>query len=94
MDLSLPRFEGLGDGPRQVHWPWRMSDTSSVADRRRSSSPCLNLDELSSLDDDTVDSVHLSDLSVTLLSGSDDGQTPVNSDQVLLDVDLLPETIR
>ena len=58
-------------------------DTSSVADRRRSSSPCLNLDELSSSDDDTVGSVRLSDLSVTLLCGSDDGHTPVNSDQVL-----------
>ena len=22
MDLALPRFEGLGDGPRQVHRPW------------------------------------------------------------------------
>ena len=68
-------------------------DTSTVADRRRSSSPCLNLDELSSSDDDTVGSVHLSDLSVTLLCGSDDGHTPVNSDQVLADVDLPPETV-
>ena len=100
MDLALPRFEGLGDGPRQAHRPWKMSaespaslDTSSVTDRRRSSSPCLNLDELSSSDDDTVGSVHLSDLSVTLLCGSDDGHTPVNSDQVLSDVDLPPETV-
>ena len=64
MDLALPRFEGLGDGPRQVHRPWKMSavspaspaspDTSSVADRRRSSSPCLNLDEWSSSDDDRL----------------------------------------
>ena len=37
--------------------------------------------------------VHLSDLSVTLLCGSDDGHTPVNSDQVLSDVDLPPETV-
>ena len=41
-------------------------DTSSVVDRRRSSSPCLNLDELSSSDDGSVGSVCLSDLSVTL----------------------------
>ena len=100
MDLALPRFEGLGDGPRQVHRPWKMSaespaspDTSSDADRRRSSSPCLNLDELSSSDDDTMGSVRLSDLSVTLLCGSDDGHTPVNSDQVLSDVDLLPKPV-
>ena len=64
-----------------------------MTDRRRSSSPCLNLDELSSSDDDTVGSVCLSDLSVTLLCGSDDGHTPVNSDQVISDVDLPPETV-
>ena len=100
MDLAPPRFEGLGDGPREVHRPWKMSaellassDTSSVADRRRSSSPCLNLDELSSSDNDTVGSLRLSDLSVTLLCGSDDGHTPVNSDQVISDVDLPPETV-
>ena len=66
---------------------------SGVTDRRRSSSPCLNLDELSSSDDDMVGSVRLSDLLVTLLCSSDDGHTPVNSDQVLSDVDLPPETV-
>ena len=98
MDLALPRFQGLGDGPRQVHKPRKTSaespaspDTSSVVDQRRSSSPCLNLDELSSSDDDTGGSVCLSDLSVTLLCGSDDDHIPVNSDQVLSDVDLPPE---
>ena len=100
MDLALPRFEGLGDGPCQVHGPWKVSpqspespDTSGVTDRRRSSSPCLKVDELSSSDVDTVGSVRLSDLSVTLLCGLDDGHTPDNSDQVLSDVDLLPETV-
>ena len=57
------------------------------------SSPCLNLDELSSSDDDTVGPVGLSDFSVTLLCGSDDDFTPVNSDQVLSDVDLPPESV-
>ena len=28
MELALPRFEGLGDGPRQVHRPWMMSTES------------------------------------------------------------------
>ena len=100
MDLALPRFEGLEDGPRQVHMPWKMSaespaspDTSYVVDRRRSSSSCLNLDELSSSDDGSVGSVRLSDLSVTLLCGSDDDHTPVNSDQVLSNVDLPPESV-
>ena len=38
-------------------------------------------------------SVHLRDLSVTMLCGSDDDHTPVNSDQVLSDVDLPPESV-
>ena len=38
--------------------------------------------------DDTEDSVELSNISVTLICGSDDGHTPVNSDQVLSDEDL------
>ena len=48
---------------------------------------------MSSSDDDTGGSVPRSDLSVTLLCGSDDDPTPVNSDQVLSDVDLPPESV-
>ena len=92
MDLALPRFAGLADGPRQVHKPWAISadstaspaasrlDTSGGEDRVRLSSPCLNLDGLSSSDDDTGGSVGLSDLSVTLLCGSDEVFSPVNLD--------------
>ena len=96
MELALPRFEGLGDGPRQVHRPWMVSnespaspDPGGLTELLRSSSPCLNLDVLSS--DDTEGSVGLSNISVTLLCGSDDGHAPVNSDQVLSDEDLPPE---
>ena len=92
MDLALPRFEGLGDGPRQVHRPWMVStespDPGYLTELLRSLSPCLNLDALSS--DDTEGSVGFSNLSVTLLCGSDDGHTPVNSDEVLSDEDLPP----
>ena len=64
MDLALPRFAGLGYGPRQVHVPWAMStdspaspatsrlDTSGEEDRVGLGSPCLDLDGLSSSDDD------------------------------------------
>ena len=31
MDLALPRFEGLGDGPRQVHRPWMVSTKSPAS---------------------------------------------------------------
>ena len=60
MNLVLPRFAGMGDGPHQVHAPWAMStnspaspassrlDTSGEEDRAGLSSPCLDLDGLSS----------------------------------------------
>ena len=94
MDLALPRFAGLGDGPRQVHAPWAMStdspaspatsrlDTSDEEDRAGLASPCLDLDGLSSSDDDIGTLGGISDLSVTLLCGSDEVFSPVNSDQV------------
>ena len=97
MDLALPRFEGLGDGPRQVHRPWMVSTESPASpvpgcftDLQRSPSPCLNLhvDTLSS--DDSEDSVGLSNIAVTLICSSDDVHTPVNSDHVLSDEDLPP----
>ena len=96
MDLDLPRFEGLGHRPRQVHPPWMVStespaspDPGDLPELLQSSSPCLSLDALSS--DDTGGSVGLSNFSVTLLCGSDDGHTPVNSDNFLSDEDLPPE---
>ena len=56
-DLALPKFEGLGDGPPQVHQPWMVStespDPVCSTDLLRSPSPCLNLDAFSS--DDTED---------------------------------------
>ena len=61
-------------------------DPVCLTDLFRSPSPCLNLDALSS--DDADESVKPRDISVTLLCGSEDGHTPVNSDQVLSDVDL------
>ena len=68
-------------------------DTSGKVDQVTLSSPCLNLDELSSSDDDTGELVGLSDLSITLLCDSDEILTPVNSDQVLSDVDLPIESV-
>ena len=97
MDLALPRFAGLGDGPRQFHAPWTTSsdspaspatsrlDTSSEEDIVGLPSPCLDLDELSSSEDDLDALAGLSGLLVTLLCGSDEVFSPVNSDQVLSD---------
>ena len=105
MDLSLPRFAGLGVGPQQVHAPWATSvdspaspatsrlDTSGKENKGESESPYFDMDELSSSDDDIATSVGLDDLSVTLLCGSDEVFSPVNSDQVLSDVDFPQEPV-
>ena len=105
MDLSLPRLADLGVGPQQVHAPWAMStdspaspatsrpDTSGEDNRGELASPYLDLDGLSSSDDDIGTSVGLDDLSVTLLCGSDEVFPPVNSDQVLSNVDFPPEPV-
>ena len=95
----------MGVGPQQVHAPWATSTdspaspatsrpgTSGEENRGGLASPCLDLDGLSSSDDDIGTSVGLDDLSVTLLCGSDEVFPPVNSDQVLSDVDFPPEPV-
>ena len=62
-------------------------DTGGEEDRVGLGSPCLDLDGLSSSDNDIGTLGGLSDLSVTLLYGADEVFSPVNSDQVLSDVD-------
>ena len=73
MDLALPNLEGFEDCP-----------TVCSTDLIRSPSPCFNLDTLSS--DDAEESVRFSDISLTLICGSDGGHIPVN--QVLSDENL------
>ena len=93
MELALLKFDGLGDRPAPARKPWMVSPDSPASldpvcstDLVRSPSTCLNLEALSS--DDAEESVRPRDISVTLLCGSEDGHTPVDSDQVLSDVDL------
>ena len=92
MDLALPRFAGLGDGPRQVHLLWSVSSgcMSSGYKWTRgltfSGGPGAGVIAASQ-------GVGLSDLSITLLCDLDEVLTPVNSDQVLSDVDLPLESV-
>ena len=93
MDLAFPRFAGLGDGPRQVHPPWSIAsdmpaspatcrgeeDLHFTVDQMSVSSACLNLDMLSSSDDNSRDSAGLSDLLITLLCDLEEVLIPVNS---------------
>ena len=76
MDLSLPRFAGSAVGPQQVHAPWATTTDSPASpatscpgnsgeeNRGELASPCLDLDGLSSSNDDIGTSVGLDDLSV------------------------------
>ena len=93
MDLALPKFADSGDRPVQPHRPWIvMTDSpASPAPVRstglcRSPSPCLNLDALTSDEDD--ESAGPGDISAAPICVSDDCHTPVNTDQVLSDEDL------
>ena len=69
-------------------------DSRCSVDQMSVSSACLNLDLLSSSsEDDSKDSVDLSDLSITLFCDSEEARTPVNSDQVLSDRDFPEESV-
>ena len=93
MELALPQLGGLGNRSAPVSKPWMVStdspaspDPACTTDLARSPSPCLNLDTLSS--DDDEESVIPRNILVTVLCGSEDDHIPVSSDQVLSDVDL------
>ena len=86
MDLALPQFKKSDDRvtPKTRPWPVALSSPASPAsvdggNRIRSSSPCVDLDVLSS-DDSEVD-ITPQDYRVTLLCNSDDSRTPVGSVQ-------------
>ena len=101
MDLTLPRFAGMADGPRQVHPPWSVASESlapaQIKPRGEEDSHCsmdqtssvyLNLDALSSSsEEESQDVKKRDDLSVTLLCGSEEAGTRVNSDEVVSDKD-------
>ena len=98
MDLALPRFAGLADGPRQVHPPWSVASDSPQLepsgeevsrcsmDQPSVSSMYLNLDaRSSSSEEESQDLTKRSDLSVTLTCSSEEAGTRVYSDEVFSD---------
>ena len=93
MDSAFPKF-GVGNRSAPVRNTWMVSSDSAASpdptcatDLARSLSPCLNLDTLSL--DDAEESVIPCDISVTVLCSSEEDITPIGSDQVLSDVDLV-----
>ena len=103
MDLALPRFAGLVDGPRQVHPPWSVVSDSPASPastqlepRGEEVSRCsmdqpsmyLNLAALSSSsEEESQDLTKRSDLSVTLTCSSEETGIRVYSDEVFSDED-------
>ena len=93
MDLALAKFAESGDRPVRPHRPWVvMTDSPASPAPVRSTgllgspSTCLNLDALSSGEDD--ESAEPGDISAAPICVSDDCLTPVNTNQVLSDEDL------
>ena len=82
MDLSLPQFAKLDDGviPKTKPWPVTENSPASPAsaedgNRTRTPSPCMDLDDISSI----VRDVSPHDFKVTLTYDSEDLDTPVGS---------------
>ena len=71
MDLSLPRFTKLDDGviPKTKPWPVAVNSPASPT-----SSPCMDLDEIST--DSSVTDTSPQDFKVTLLYDSEDCSMP------------------
>ena len=104
MDLALPRFMGLGDGSRQVHEPWAISadspalpatsrlDTSGEEDRAGLSPNALTW---MGCHHRTMTRAHrLASVMFQLpCCVARMRVSPVNSDQVLSDVDFPPEPV-
>ena len=95
MDLALPRFTGLADGPRQVHPPWSVALDSPASPAPTQLDPSweensrCSMDQMSvSSEEESRDKAKRSDLSVTLLcSSSEEAGMRVNSAEVCSDGD-------
>ena len=93
MDLALPKCADSRDRSVRPHQPWIVMTDPPASPAPvhstgllRSPSPCLNLDALSS--DDDNGSAGPCDVSPVPICVSDDCHTHVNTDQVLSDEDL------
>ena len=59
MDLSLPRFVGMADGPRQIHPPWSVVSESPASPAPGQIEPRGEEDFRCSMDKTSMSSVHL-----------------------------------
>ena len=70
MDLALPRFAGLADGPPQVHPPWSVSSDSPASPASTQLEPCGEEVSRCSMDQPSVSSIFLN---LDALSSSSEG---------------------
>ena len=59
MDLALPRFAGLADGPRQVHPPWSVASDSPASPAPTQLDPSGEENSCCSMDQTSVSSTYL-----------------------------------
>ena len=59
MDLALPRFAGLADGPRQVHPPWSVASDSPASPASTQLEPRGEEVSRCSMDQPSVSSMYL-----------------------------------
>ena len=59
MDLALPRFAGLADGPRQVHPPWSVASDSPASPAPTQLDPSWEENSRCSMDPMSASSTYL-----------------------------------
>ena len=80
MDLALPRFAGLADGPRQVHPPWSVASDSPALAAPAQLETSGEDDSLCSVDQMSVSSTYLNLDALSSSSGDDSQELAERSD--------------
>ena len=80
MDLALPRFAGLADGPRQVHPPWSVASDSPASPAPARLETSGEDDSRCSVDHMSVSSTYLNLDALSSSSGYDSQELPECSD--------------
>ena len=81
MDLALPRFAGMADGPRQVHPPWSVASDSPASPAPAQIEPRGEEDSRCSMDQTSVSSMYLN-LDALSLSSEESSQDVAKRDDL------------
>ena len=86
MDLALPRFAGLTDGPRQVHPPWSVVSDSAASPAPTQLDPSWEENSRCSMDQMSVSSMYVN---LNALSSSSEEESRDEAKRIYLSVTLL-----